>query len=312
MTDDRYWLRPGMVAAVPLDEPPAVVSIEVGLHGVTSSLDVFRLPDLWQLHLYRYAAELTVDGVPHAIRPGHVSLVPPGAVVRYRYRGRSEHLYAHLRLPGAHEAGPGEPRPGERRPCAPRAVPVVQDAGAGTPARSELLLRAIAAAPGAPRRADAEVWGALWRVAELAEPTGPGARPHASAAAAIAFVESHLARPLRVPEVARAAGVSHNHLIRLFRRETGGTVVAYIRRRRMERARHLLRQSTLAIPAIAAAVGMPDLQAFNKACRRELGASPRAIRTGPGPRPGVDAADTEADTAADTEADTAADTEADT
>ncbi|MEU9081534.1 AraC family transcriptional regulator [Streptomyces sp. NPDC048357] len=285
MTDDRHWVRPGILAAVPLDEPPAVVSIGVGLHGVTSALDVFRLPDLWQLHLYRYAAELTVDGVRHAIRPGHVSLVPPGAVVRYRYRGRSEHLYAHLRLPGAGPPRPGaSPRSGEPRP-----VPVVQDAGAGTPALSDLLLRAIAAAPGTPRRADAEVWGALWRVAELAEPAaGSGARPHASAAAAIAFIESHLARPLRVPEVARAAGISQNHLIRLFRRETGTTVVAYIRRRRMERARHLLRESTLAIPAIAAAVGMPDLQAFNKACRRELGASPRAIRTGvPGPGAGA-------------------------
>ncbi|MER6313757.1 helix-turn-helix transcriptional regulator [Streptomyces sp. NPDC001581] len=261
MTDDRYWVRPGTVAAVPLDEPPAVVSIGVGLHGVTSALDVFRLPDLWQLHLYRYAAELTVDGVPHAVRPGHVSLVPPGAVVRYRYRGRSEHLYAHLRLPRAGAPRPGAPSAGEPRP-----VPVVQDAGAGTPALSDLLLRAIAAVP--------------------------GPRPHASAAAAIAFIESRLARPLRVPEVARAAGISQNHLIRLFRRETGGTVVAYIRRRRMERARHLLRESTLAIPAIAAAVGMPDLQAFNKACRRELGASPRAIRairTGRVPVPFPDA-----------------------
>lgn len=83
-----------------------------------------------------------------------------------------------------------------------------------------------------------------------------------------------------MPEVAEAVGVSHNHLIRLFRAETGGTVVAYIRRRRMEQARHLLRESTLSIPAVAASVGIGDLQAFNKACRRELGASPRTIRAG--------------------------------
>src|ERR671928_57638 len=62
--------------------------------------------------------------------------------------------------------------------------------------------------------------------------------------------------------------------------ETGNTVVGYIRHRRLERARHLLRESTLSIPAIAAAVGIRDLQAFNKACRRELGASPRAVRAG--------------------------------
>ncbi|MFI9778170.1 helix-turn-helix domain-containing protein [Streptomyces sp. NPDC051956] len=261
------WIRPGRSVALRLDEPPRVAGLGVGVHGTASALDVFRLPDLWQLHLYRYAAELTVDGVVHAIRPGHVSLVPPGAVVRFRYRGRSEHLYVHLRAVGTGE---------------PVEIPVVQDAGAMTPVLSELLLRAIAAAPSNSRRTDAEVWSALWRVAELAEPSGGHTRPHASAAVAIAYIESNLAGQLTVPEVAAAAGVSHNHLIRLVRAETGGTVVAYIRRRRMERARHLLRESTLPIPAIAAAVGVQDLQAFNKACRRELGASPRAVRAGSG------------------------------
>jgi transcriptional regulator GlxA family with amidase domain len=74
------------------------------------------------------------------------------------------------------------------------------------------------------------------------------------------------------------AGVSHNHLTRLFHAETGQTVIAYIRQRRLTRARHLLVSSTLSIPAVAASVGIPDLQAFNKACRRELGGPPRAIR----------------------------------
>ncbi|MCX5414330.1 AraC family transcriptional regulator [Streptomyces sp. NBC_00059] len=262
---ESVWVRPGRSCAVRLDEPPRVLSLGRGVHGTTSAVDVFRLPDLWQLHLYQYSADLVVDGVLHAVRPGHLSLVPPGAEVRYRYRGRSQHLYAHLRLPGTGE---------------PLTVPVVQDAGAQTPEFAGLLLGAIAAAPRSARRADAEVWAALWRLAELAEPKGRGGGPHASFSGAVAHIESHLAERLVVPEVARTAGVSHNQLIRLFRAETGGTVVAYIRRRRMERARHLLRETTLPIQAIAAAVGMDDLQAFNKACRRELGASPRAVRAG--------------------------------
>jgi hypothetical protein len=65
-----------------------------------------------------------------------------------------------------------------------------------------------------------------------------------------------------------------------FRAETGVPVVGYIRQRRMARARHLLIATTMSIPAIAASIGITDLQAFNKACRRELGASPRAIRAG--------------------------------
>ncbi|WP_327371594.1 helix-turn-helix transcriptional regulator [Streptomyces sp. NBC_01217] len=262
----RTAVMTGSLVQVCLDEPPRVASVGVGVHGTESLRDVFRLPDLWQLHLYRYAGELTVDGEAHEIRPGYVSLTPPGALVRYRYRGRSEHLYAHLELP----------RTGDRL-----TVPVMQSAGAQAPMLSGLLQQAVAVAPRSHARASAEVWAALWRVAALAATReGDAERAHSPVAAAVAHVEANLAGPLSVPEVAEAAGVSHNHLIRLFRAETGATVVAYIRRRRMEQARHLLRESTLSIPAIAASVGIGDLQAFNKACRRELGASPRAVRAG--------------------------------
>jgi transcriptional regulator GlxA family with amidase domain len=153
----------------------------------------------------------------------------------------------------------------------------MQDAGTETPVLSALLLSAIAAWSATPQRAVSDVWAALWRVATLAAPSGAD-RPHPAVAAAVAYIESHLASPLSVPSVATAAGVSHNHLTRLFRAETGDTIVAHIRRRRMARARHLLRESTLPIAAIATAVGIGDLQAFNKTCRRELGASPRALR----------------------------------
>jgi AraC-like DNA-binding protein len=246
-----------------LGEPPAVVNIGVGVHGVASRTDIFRLPELWQLHLYQYDADLTVDGTAHTIRPGRVSLVPPGTTVRYRYQGRSEHLYAHLRIAPA---------------GAPRTVPVMQEAGPEFPILSSLLLNAIAAAPGAPEHTRAEIWTALWRIARLTPPTATSRGPHPAVGTAIAHIEARLAAPLTIPEIARAAGISHNHLTRLFRAETGTTVVAYIRHRRLQRAHHLLRASTLSIPAVAASVGIPDLQAFNKACRRELGASPRVLR----------------------------------
>jgi AraC-like DNA-binding protein len=248
-----------------LGAPPVVANVGVGVHGPHP--DVFHLPDLWQLHLYRYEADLTVGGTPYAIRPGRVSLVPPATTVRYRYRGRSEHLYAHFRL-----AAEGEPR----------VVPVVQDAGPHLPALAAQLRQAVVAWPSTPVRAVAEIWAALWRVAGLTPPAPhpDGGADHPAITAAIAHIEARLADPLTVPGIAQAVGVSHNHLTRLFRTATGDTVVGYIRARRMARAHHLLRATTLSIPAIAASVGVGDLQAFNKACRRELGASPRAVRAG--------------------------------
>ncbi|OZM77734.1 AraC family transcriptional regulator [Pseudonocardia sp. MH-G8] len=258
-----------MRVALHLAEPPVVVNAGVGVHGVRSPYDVFRLPDLWQVHVYGYAATLTVAGRPHAVTPGSVSLVPAGVQVRFDYAGRSEHLFAHFRTSPAGE---------------PASVPVVQDAGPAAAGLSGLMRAAIEAFPGGSPRVAAEVWTALWRIAQLPEPDTGHAR-HGAVAAAIAHIEANLARPLTVPDVARVAGMSHNHLTRLFRAETGLPVVGWIRRRRMARARHLLTATTMSIPAIAATVGIDDLQAFNKTCRRELGASPRAVRATPSPAP---------------------------
>lgn len=244
---------------------PDVVSVGRGIHGVRARRDVFRLPDLWQLHLYSYSADLTVDGTRYAVQPGYVSVTPADVQVEFDYRGRSEHLFVHFR-PGVS----GDPS----------YVPVVQDAGSIAPVLSDLLRSALEANPSGSARATAEVWTALWRIVELGSTVAGGQQGmHPAVSAAIARIEATLAQPLTVPDLARAAGVSHNHLSRLFRAETGMTVIGYIRRRRMEQARHLLVSSTLSIPAIASSVGIPDLQSFNKACRRELGGSPRAVRS---------------------------------
>lgn len=245
-----------------LDQPPRAVNAGVGVHGAVAAHEVFRLPQLWQLHVYAYSGTLAFDGFRHPIRPGHVSLVPPDTEVHFHYDApRCEHLYAHFRLPGN----------GDRR-----RLPVMQSAGSEVAVLRGLLRHAIAANAQSPARASAELWTALWRVAGLpGADLGPG---HPALRAALAHIEENLAAPLSVPAIAADAGVSHSHLTRLFRDGTGRTVVGHIRHRRMRRAHHLLVASTLAIPAIAAVVGIPDLQAFNKVCRRELGASPRAVR----------------------------------
>ncbi|MFE2993079.1 hypothetical protein [Streptomyces sp. NPDC059262] len=103
---------------------------------------------------------MTLGGVEHAIRPGSVSLVPPGTPVRYRYRGRSEHLYVQLRLGAAGE---------------PREMVAVQHAGVQVATVDRQLRQALAAWPNLPGRAVAEVWAALWRVAELGALPRPAA-----------------------------------------------------------------------------------------------------------------------------------------
>lgn len=258
-----------------LDEPPEVVNQGRGRHGVGRLEDHFRLPELWSLHLYGYHAELEVDRTTYRIAPGTVSLVPPAADIRYRYQGPSTHLYAHLRARG----GSGN----LRRTTGLTRLEVVMSPGAELPTITDLMESAIAAAPVRPARTRADVWEVLLRLADRpARPrTASVGSDHVSAA--MSYIESRLPEPLTVPEVADAIGISTNHLARVFGSEAGETVVGYIRRRRIDHARRLLAASTMSITAIAASVGMPDLQSFNKACRAVTGQSPRQLREGDQP-----------------------------
>ncbi len=244
-----------------LDRPPEVVRLGVGRHGTDGLVDRFSLPELWSLHLYSYRATLTVDGRPFEIAPDDVSLVPPGTRIEYRYLGPSQHLYAHLRV----DAGGTS-----------RTLPVVSAVGLDAPMLTTLLRGAIESFATAPVRSQAYIWSVLCRLEAMAEGTGVRHSPYVSGA--IAYLESHLAGPVTVPDVARHLDISHNHLTRLFQAELGCTVVAYLRTARLRLAEHLLCDSTMSIAAIATTVGIPDLQAFNKACRRSLGASPSAVR----------------------------------
>jgi transcriptional regulator GlxA family with amidase domain len=130
-----------------------------------------------------------------------------------------------------------------------------------------------------PARAEARLWDILWQLAERTRsvPTS-NARTHPAVETVSRIIQRRLGKPLSVGELAEEAGVSQNHLTRLFRASFKKTVVGYIRQQRIVRAHHLLTQTTLPIKAIAAEVGIPDLHFFNKAVRGSLGHSPREVR----------------------------------
>ncbi len=255
---------------IDLTEPPRVAALGLGLHGVGRLTDTFRLPELWSLHLYSYTAELEVDRETLPVAPGSVSLVPPGALIRYRYQGPSRHLYAHLRAPSGSRAS---------------AMPMMMSPGPDLPVITDLMRSAVTSAATRPERTRADIWTVLLRLSEGSAAVPPGRAAAVSAAAGyvsatMSCIESRLADALTVAEIAEVVGISANHLTRVFTAQTGETVVGYLRRRRVEHARRLLVGSTMSISAIAATVGIPDLQAFNKTCRAVTGRSPRQLRAG--------------------------------
>ncbi|MEU0005816.1 hypothetical protein ABZ079_16410 [Streptomyces sp. NPDC006314] len=106
---------------------------------------------------------------------------------------------------------------------------------------------------------------------------GERSGPHPAFRAAVARNEAHPADPLTVPEIARGGERLAPPPDPPLPSGDRDTLTAYVRRRGLGRA-HLLHTRPLAVPAIAAAIGIPDPQTFGEACHRGLGASPRAVR----------------------------------
>ncbi|ATE63117.1 GlxA family transcriptional regulator [Rhizorhabdus dicambivorans] len=83
---------------------------------------------------------------------------------------------------------------------------------------------------------------------------------------------------LRLPAVAKAAGVSPRHLSRLFHAELGISLAAYVEKTRIEIARGLLEDSASPIKMIAYAAGFGSTATLRRAFSRRIGVTPLQYR----------------------------------
>jgi AraC-like DNA-binding protein len=95
---------------------------------------------------------------------------------------------------------------------------------------------------------------------------------------AMNYLGERLDGTVRVPELARMVGVSPTHLTSLFRRATGGGVLAHHTSLRMARARQLLDTTDATIAEVAREVGYDDPFYFSRHFRRHHGMSPSSFR----------------------------------
>jgi transcriptional regulator GlxA family with amidase domain len=94
----------------------------------------------------------------------------------------------------------------------------------------------------------------------------------------IELMEANLSEPLSLVEIARYAGLSRRQIERLFRQEMGRSPARYYLEIRLDRARHLLVQSTLPVVEVAVACGFVSASHFSKCYRELYGRSPQQER----------------------------------
>jgi len=110
------------------------------------------------------------------------------------------------------------------------------------------------------------------------EPLRPGARDRKRAVDAALWLDANAHEPLDLERVARVAGVSAFHFLRLFAAVLGVTPHQYLVRARLRRAARLLADAERPITDIAYDVGFGDLSNFVRTFRRAAGVSPRGFR----------------------------------
>jgi AraC-like DNA-binding protein len=93
-------------------------------------------------------------------------------------------------------------------------------------------------------------------------------------------VRQHFAEKLTVADAAALVGMSQPQFMKTFKRVAGTTLVAYLNHVRLAAGMRLLRETSLSIAEVAAAVGFPDQSYFDKRFKRAFGSTPRDYRAG--------------------------------
>ena len=96
-------------------------------------------------------------------------------------------------------------------------------------------------------------------------------------AAVLSYINENLGAQLDVDALAARAHISRYHFMRLFKAQTGSSVHAYVRQRRLMHAAHLIREGMSAARA-AEESGFSDYSAFHRAFVALFGVSPGRLK----------------------------------
>ena len=96
--------------------------------------------------------------------------------------------------------------------------------------------------------------------------------------AAKAYIEENLGNDFDIANLCSELSIGRTKLYELFKKETNMGVSEYLRRRRVHRAKKLLKTTDLSIAQIASMVGFTDYNYFSRVYKKVYGKSPRSYR----------------------------------
>lgn len=92
------------------------------------------------------------------------------------------------------------------------------------------------------------------------------------------LLEDNLSSELDIAALCDKLSIGRTKLYEIFKAETGMGVAAYFNRRRLHRAKKLLKTTEMSVASIADAVGFSDYNYFSRVFKKQYGKSPRFYR----------------------------------
>ena len=96
--------------------------------------------------------------------------------------------------------------------------------------------------------------------------------------AARQHISQKYSEPIRISEIAKHCGLDRSYLSKLFKNATDMTPQEYLLSFRMNKAKELLKDSSISVQNVAYSVGYNDPFSFSKFFKRETGLSPSEYR----------------------------------
>jgi len=95
---------------------------------------------------------------------------------------------------------------------------------------------------------------------------------------AMEYIKSSYNMDIGLQSVAKHIHVSSSYLSRIFSKKTGETIIEYITKIRMEKAKELLKSANIQIFEVAALVGIEDPAYFSHLFKKHTGLSPKEFK----------------------------------
>ena len=88
------------------------------------------------------------------------------------------------------------------------------------------------------------------------------------------FIEQYFTVDIDIKKVARESGISEYHFYRLFKNVYGISPYQYLKQKRLEMAKIMLKKDNIPISQLAMEVGYSDIFTFSKAYKQHFGFPP--------------------------------------